>query len=307
MHRRTDRALTGTTDHPVLTFRRSYRASPQNLRGALTDSDRLRGWFGEVGGSPAAVGDAFTAQLGDDPDDVATGRVLDCEAELVRVSWRWQDEEESVLTARIIPSHDGTTELRLDHSLGDQRLVQGYGGGWEQLLRSLARTLGSAAEDAPDDEALERDAAESWHGLAAAPIEIEMVLPAGIGRVWDAVATAEGLRSWWWSQWSDVMIVADVRPGGTYSITAPRIGVELTGTYLEVEEEAHLAYTWVWREESGTSLDEAVDLRLEATGEGTTRLRLRHTGPWQEGDQLSANYREGWIDTLGRLEALLGR
>jgi len=307
VHRLTDRALTGTPEHPQLTFRRTYRASADNLRGALTRVHRLRSWFAEVGGSPAAVGDVFTAQLGDGPEYLAAGRVLACSDDLVRVSWQWQDEGESVVTARILPRDDGTTELRIDHALGDPDLVPGYGGGWEQLLQALARTLGAADGDAPPDEVLERDATESWRRLAAAPIEIDTVLPTGSESLWRAVATTEGLRSWWWSHWPDVTITADVRPGGQYAISAPGVKVDLTGIYLEVEEPEHLAFTWVWRDEWGTAVDEAVDMFLTESGEQSTRLRIRHTGPWEQDGEQAVNYRRGWIDTLGRLETLLSR
>lgn len=303
MHRPTAHSLTGTAERPELTFRRAYATSPENLRGALHDLDRLARWFGEIGGSPAAVGDPFTAQLSEDPADAASGRVLACEDDLVRVSWSWQGEAESTITARVVPLADGRTELRLHHALAEPAHAVGYGGGWEQVLESLARSLGAADPEAADDETIEREAVESWRTLSRAPLRIERRLAAPVDRVWQAFASAEGLRRWWWSHWPDVTIEADVRPTGSYRIEAPTAGIVLEGTYLEVVEPSHLSFTWTWRDGEGASVDEAVDLRLEENP-GSTMLTLRHSGPWAD-DSPAEDYRRGWEHTLGALDAAL--
>lgn len=305
MHRPTARVLTGTADRPELTFRRTYRVGVENLRGALHDPVRLGRWFGEIGGDPSAVGDAFTARLGDDPEDAAAGHVLACEEDLVQVSWTWQGEPESVITARVVPLDEHLTELRLDHALTEPAHAVGYGGGWEQVLQSLARALEVAAPDAPSDEDIESEGRRTVHLLTRAPLEIQRRLAAPLDEVWQAVASAEGLRRWWWTQWPDVTIEADVRPGGGYRIEAPAVGIVLAGTYLEVAAPTRLAFTWTWHDADGDSVDEAVDLRLAEAGPGSTLLTLRHTGPWMD-DAPAASYRQGWDHTLDALETLLG-
>lgn len=226
MHRPTARALTGSADHPRLSFVRTDRTSPAALRRALVDPERLARWFGEIGG------------------------VLACEEDLVQVCWSWQ-------------------------------------------------------ADAPADEEIEERAVERWRGLTRAPLVITRLLPAPPERVWETVASTEGLRSWWWTPWDDVSIEADMRPGGAYRIRAPRIGVELGGTCLEAAPGRHLAFTWQWADADGVSADEAVEITLAPQVAGTL-LTLHHTGPWSEGDGQVENYRLGWEDTLSALERLLG-
>ncbi|MGO1317684.1 MAG: SRPBCC family protein [Cellulomonadaceae bacterium] len=297
------RALTGSTDRPALTFERTYRATPAELHEACTSIERLAGWFGEITGAPAAVGDAFTASLSEDPDDVARGHVLRCDEDVVAVSWSWQGEPESVITARIVPVDRERTRLLLDHALTAPENVVGYGGGWEQVLQSLSRALGDAAADAPDDERIEADAVARWRTITRAPLALEYTVAAPLERVWAALSSAEGLRPWWWSHWDDVAIAADVRPGGAYRIVAPGAGVALSGTYLAVDAPEHLAFTWEWRDDDGEVPDEAVDVRLDAVEEGT-RISIRHSGPWAD-DAPAASYREGWDFTLGQLRDAL--
>lgn len=294
------RALTSTRERPQLTFRRTYRASPAEVRDACANVDRLSRWFGTVHGEPGRVGDRFTVVFGDE-HDVAEGRVLRCGDDEIAVAWSWQGEPESVITARIAPADEGTTTLELQHTLEQPDHAVGYGGGWEQTLQALARSLGAAATDAPDDEQIESDGVARWSSITRAPMTLERVIAAPIERVWAAFATTDGLRTWWWNHWSDVHIEADARRGGTYRIQAPGAGIDLRGVYLVVEEPTHLAYTWEWRDAEGEVPDEAVDIRLEPVAEGT-RVTVLHSGPWED-DAPAEAYREGWTFTLGQLDA----
>ncbi|MGC5614838.1 SRPBCC family protein [Georgenia sp. Z1491] len=310
------RALTGPRDHPVLSIVRVYRAEVADQRDACTDTARLARWFGTVTGDPARVGDTFGAALSDDPDDRATGRVLRCADDEVAVEWSWQGEATSVISARFRPVDDNRTELTLRHELAEPDHAVGYGGGWEQVLQSLARALGAASPDAPGDEDSEGGAAEVWLTITRAPLELERTLDADAQRVWAALATEEGLRSWWWKHWDDVTIEADVRRGGAYRIEAPGAGIVLDGRYLDVVPPAggragRLSMTWRWSDADGTSADEAVDIHVhtgggaadDAPGAGAasgTRVVVRHSGPWAD-DAPAESYRQGWEFTLGAL------
>lgn len=302
------RALTGPREHPVLSLVRVYRAEVADLRDACTDTTRLARWFGTVTGDPAAVGDTFEAALSDDPQDRATGRVLRCADDEVAVEWSWQDEATSVISARFRPVDDGRAELTLRHELVEPDHAVGYGGGWEQVLHSLARALGVADPGAPSDDDVEAGAVEVWRTITRAPLELERSLAADAERVWAALSTAEGLRSWWWSHWDDVRIEADVRTGGAYLIEAPGAGIVLDGRYLDVvppagDRAGHLSMTWRWSDTDGTSADEAVEIRVRPDGENAL-LTVRHSGPWSD-DAPAESYRQGWGFTLDSLAAAL--
>ncbi|WP_163540790.1 SRPBCC family protein [Occultella kanbiaonis] len=297
------RALTGTAERPTLTFRRTYRATPAQVHDACTDPVRLARWFGDVAGSPSAPGDAFTAVLSDETDDIAAGRVVSCSAQEIAVSWSWQGEAESVISARITPLDAATTELRLQHSLAEPAHAVGYGGGWEQCLHALARSLG-APPDGTAGDTVEADAAAQWRTITRAPLELAQRVEASPDRVWAAFTTTDGLRSWWWRHWDDVRFEVDARIGGGYRIEAPGAGITLRGSYLALEEPGHLAFTWVWEDADGSVPDEAVDVRIVPDGGGCV-VHVRHSGPWVD-DTPATSYRQGWEFTLSQLAQSLG-
>lgn len=297
------RSLTGPEQHPELTFRRRYRATAAEVRAAVTDPRRLARWFGAVEGEPSDVGDAFTARLSEEPDDVATGSVLHCEERVLAVSWTWQGEPESVITARIEPVSRDETELVIVHELREAAYARGYGGGWEQMLTALDRSLSGEPADRTDAQ-IETDAVARWTSLTRQALELEHRVDASVEQVWDAFASADGLAAWWWSHWADVRVEADVRVDGAYRIVAPGAGIVLAGRYLVVEPQKRLAFTWEWSAQDGATTDEAVDLRFSPSGTGGCLLTIRHTGPWPD-DGAAVAYRQGWESTLPALDRLL--
>lgn len=310
----TSRYLLGTAESPELVVLRRVAAPPAAVREALADPERRARWLGGLEGDPAAAGDAFELRLGDEASDAAVGRLLLLDPDHLAATWSWQGERESVLHVRVRPGADGQgSVVGVRHALAEPDHVEGYGGGWEQILQALARELGCEAAEAEDDAAIETAAAERWHLMTQRPVEIERTLPASPERVWEALTTREGLASWWWRHWDDVEIELD-RDRGSVRITAPQIATTLAFERLVVERPSRLAATWVWSEESGAAADEAIDLRLEPGGDAeqgdgsrgaaSTRLRVRHTGPWEE-DSQPENYRRGWEFTLDQLVQVL--
>lgn len=289
------RSLTGSPDSPELTFRRIYRASPADLFDACTRPERLARWLGVVEGNPRAGGDRFTIRLSEEPDDVAEARILSCDDGEFRIAWTWTGEPESTIAVRVSPVGDDSSELTLHHALNRDDAVD-YGTGWERLLTTLSRSLGAETgaeeEDAADD---------AWRTITRAPLHLERRVAVPVERVWQAFATPEGLKRWWWNQWSDVEIETDARVGGGYRIAAPGAGITLEGTYLVVNEPERLAFSWVWRDADGESRDEAVDIRFHADGE-ETRIVIRHTGPWAD-DAPAVSYRQGWGFTLAQFDS----
>src|SRR5699024_3943268 len=159
----------------------------------------------EVEGEPGRIGDYFSALLSEDSTDAARGRVLRCDEDVIAVSWSWQSEPERILTARITPVDEHATELTLQHVLTQPDHAVGYGGGWEQMLQALARSLGATDDDAAEGQ-IETDALARWGTIARSALELETFIRASPAQVWRAFATADGLRSWWWRHWSDVRI-----------------------------------------------------------------------------------------------------
>lgn len=136
--------------------------------------------------------------------------------------------------------------------------------------------------------------------------EIDVDLSAPVGRVWTALSTSYGLRSWWWRHWDDVHIAVDGRVGGEYRITADAAGILLEGVYTEVDRPAgRLAFTWEWSDRDGTSAGESCEISLSPR-EGGCRITLRHRGPWAS-SALAAQRRDTWIALLEQLRAAVER
>lgn len=130
-------------------------------------------------------------------------------------------------------------------------------------------------------------------------IRIERVLPATIGRVYDAWTRADLLARWYCPNptW-ELKVSADVRVGGDYVVEmGPHV---VRGSYLEVEPPHRLAFSWKW---DGTD-DEPTRVEVELSEvEDGTRMLLTHSGFANAED--AANHRMGWEPEMGRLAALL--
>jgi uncharacterized protein YndB with AHSA1/START domain len=130
-------------------------------------------------------------------------------------------------------------------------------------------------------------------------VRIERVLPAGIGRVYDAWTRAEVMTLWYCPNpaW-ELKVQADVRVGGDYVVEmGPHV---VRGTYLEVEPPHRLAFSWKW---DGTDDEPTrVEVNLSEVADGT-RMLLTHTEFATAED--AENHRQGWEPQLTRLAELL--
>jgi len=130
-------------------------------------------------------------------------------------------------------------------------------------------------------------------------IRIERVLPATIGRVYDAWTRAELLMLWYCPNpaW-ELKVQADVRVGGDWVVEmGPHV---VRGTYLEVEPPRRLVFSWKW---DGTD-DEPTRVEVDLSEvEDGTRMLLSHTGFASAED--AANHQLGWEPELGRLAGIL--
>ena len=131
---------------------------------------------------------------------------------------------------------------------------------------------------------------------------VEGFVMASADAVWDLWTTADGLEQWWWPMFDDAHYEIDAREDGLYRFIASSGGVGVQGRILEVDEGKRLVLSWDWMGgyESGESREDLVVVDLAELGDGT-HVRVTFTGPLDELDTM----RDGWQDTMTRLEELL--
>ncbi|TWP36244.1 SRPBCC family protein [Leekyejoonella antrihumi] len=303
------RVLGGTPDQPSLTFERRFRTTPADLWEAITDPERLSRWFGRLDTAvPQRVGDRFGIHLGDD-EDHAVGVITACRPpEHLAYEWAWQGERTSLVDVTLTAG-DGHTTLLLTHRLTERDHAVEYGGGWEELLGSLANQLSPATRSDHDAATTEAEGNRQWSQLlelrdTAADLRLTRTLPAIEDDVWRALTTREGLAAWWWPSLGTTYELA-THVGGHYRFTAGQAGFAVHGTYLEIDEGRHLACSWIWQDADGDRPVDRVDITLSPTDEGSgTNLEVWHRGPWTDRSQVE-NYRLGWTSTLDALTSRL--
>lgn len=124
-------------------------------------------------------------------------------------------------------------------------------------------------------------------------------------RVWAAITRPEQMLQWWGPDAGPTLsVVADVRPGGRFSVVFRlQDGSEHnpTGVYQEVVPEETLVFTWEWAGRSEP--DSLVTFRL-APLDGGTELTLTHEQ--LPDDAARKSHEAGWIGLLDKLPAFLG-
>jgi uncharacterized protein YndB with AHSA1/START domain len=124
-------------------------------------------------------------------------------------------------------------------------------------------------------------------------------------RVWAAITQPDLMMQWWGPDAGPTLsVVADVRPGGRFSVVFRLLNGEQhnpTGIYQEVVPEKRLAFTWAI---PGTPERESlVTFRLEPF-EGGTVLTLTHEQLPDEAARIS--HEDGWKGLLDKLPVFLG-
>lgn len=132
-------------------------------------------------------------------------------------------------------------------------------------------------------------------------ITITRIVPAGPEQAFDAWIDAEQLAQWWWPQWPDTTYELDAHNGGAYKIRSEKMGIGVTGTFIEVDRPRTLAMTWIWDGDDGQPVDvvDKVVVTFEPVDDGT-KVTVRH----ESTEHLSEGGAEqGWNDVLDRLPA----
>lgn len=138
------REVSRTGETATVRMRRSYQAEPEELWDALTDPERMRRWFWPVTGD-FRVGGTFQLQ------DNAGGEILECEPpKRFKVTFGGPT---SLLELRLLPGSGASTELVLEHSMGEPPAPGGSGAlwvgpGWDGGFLALALYVSG---DLPED------------------------------------------------------------------------------------------------------------------------------------------------------------
>ena len=138
-------------------------------------------------------------------------------------------------------------------------------------------------------------------------IEVSLVrrIAARPAIVFDALVTAEGIRSWWGpDDGPAISAVADPRVGGSFRVrfrTADGFEHECAGEFLEIERPERVVMSWRWIvngpiEERGRV--SRLEIRLRSISSGT-ELTLVHT--LLSNDASARSHEGGWSGALKKL------
>lgn len=123
-------------------------------------------------------------------------------------------------------------------------------------------------------------------------------------RIWAAITQADLMLRWWGPDAGPTLsVVADVRPGGRFSVVFRLVNGDEhnpTGIYREVVPEKKLAFTW---DLPGAEPESLVTFRLEPF-DGGTELTLTHEHLPDE--EARDSHEQGWNGLLDKLPLFLG-
>jgi len=169
----------------------------------------------------------------------------------------------------------------------DEKTARGVGG---RLHQEDASVLDVGAHDS-----------ETW-----AELHLEKTLPATPDRVFATFVEPEQLRQWWGPLGFTIPSVQfDAVPGTDYRIAMqPPDGeiFHLRGVVRAVEVPSRLAFTFIWEPPDPDDQETLVSLAFEPV-DTHTRLVLDQ-GPFKTAERYEL-HRDGWSQTLDRLEAFL--
>lgn len=130
-------------------------------------------------------------------------------------------------------------------------------------------------------------------------------IKASPSKVWAAITQPEQMIQWWGPDAGPTLdVVADVRPGGRFSVVFRLLSGEEhnpTGIYREVIPEQKLTFTW---DLPGAEEPESLVTFLLKPVDGGTELTLRHEHLPDEAARES--HEQGWSGLLDKLPRFLG-
>ena len=124
-------------------------------------------------------------------------------------------------------------------------------------------------------------------------------------KVWAAITQPEQMMQWWDPDAGPTLsVVADVRPGGRFSVVFRLLNGDEhnpTGIYQEVVPEKRLAFTWDLP--GKLERESLVTFRLEPF-DGGTELTLTHE--YLPDESARKSHEDGWSGLLNKLPVFLG-
>jgi uncharacterized protein YndB with AHSA1/START domain len=141
---------------------------------------------------------------------------------------------------------------------------------------------------------------------AGLTLEMTRILPAAPSVVFAAFSDPDELAKWWGPQGFTVgSLDFEPRVGATYRIEMqPPEGdpFYLTGEFREVDPPGRLAFTFVYEDPDPDDVETLVELTFRDLGESTEVVFTQERFKTEARREL---HREGWTDTLDRLEKVL--
>ena len=133
--------------------------------------------------------------------------------------------------------------------------------------------------------------------METSPIVVEQIVSAPVAEVWQAIATKEQMKKWYFD-----LQEFKAEPGFKFSFSGgPEDGVQYLHEceVIEVSVNRKLCYSWRYKGYEGMSY---VSFELEDRGEQTL-VKLMHTGldsfPQDNNDFAKANFEAGWKEIIG--------
>ena len=130
-------------------------------------------------------------------------------------------------------------------------------------------------------------------------------IKASPAKVWAAITQPEQMLRWWGPDAGPTLsVVADVRPGGRFSVVFRLLNGQEhnpTGLYQEVVREKKLVFTWDWP--GMPERESLVTFRLEPLDGGTELTLIHERLPDEDARQ---SHEAGWSGLLDKLPVFLG-
>jgi uncharacterized protein YndB with AHSA1/START domain len=136
-------------------------------------------------------------------------------------------------------------------------------------------------------------------------VTIVRKIKASPAKVWAAITQPDLMMQWWGPDAGPTLrVVADVRPGGRFSVVFRLLNGEEhnpTGIYQEVSPEKKLVFTW---DLPGTRERDSLVTFLLKPFDGGTELTLIHEHLPDEA--MRKSHEQGWNGLLDKLPVFLG-